>query len=86
MNQTKISSQWFTFQKNLFENSFNALSRMQDRTEQMTNAVLNRLPWVPEEGLKAYNDSIETFKQMREKYKNDMDESFTKAREFFNQN
>ena len=50
METTQFAKQALGFQKTMFDNSFNAMTMVQDQTEKMVNGYLDQLPWVTAEG------------------------------------
>jgi hypothetical protein len=74
----KAAKQMITFQKTLFENSFNAMVTIQDQTEKMTDTFLSKLPWLPEDGRKTVNETISFYKKSRDDFKKAVDDGFTK--------
>lgn len=83
METGKIANQTISFQKTLFENTFNAMSMVQDQTEKMANSFLTQLPWVNEDGKKAVNDAVKMYKEARDNFKKAVDEGFMKMEEMF---
>ncbi len=83
METGKIANQTITFQKSLFENTFNAMNMVQDQTEKMTNTFLEQLPWVNEEGKKAVSDAVKMYKEARDNFKKAVDDGFVKMEEMF---
>lgn len=83
MEQAKIAKQMISFQKSLFENSFRAMSMVQDQTEQMVNTFLGQLPWANDEMKKTVGDSVSFYKDARDKFKAAVDEGFEKLEEMF---
>ncbi len=83
MEPGKIAKQMILFQKTLFENNFAAMNAVQDQTEKIFNTFMDQLPWVPEEGKKAVNDSVKFYKKAREDYKKAVDDGFAKMEELF---
>jgi len=79
----KIGKQMITFQKSLFENSFNAMNMVQDQTEKMVNNFLTQLPWVTEDGKKTIETSIEFYRKARTDFKKAVDDGFAKMEEMF---
>ena len=78
MEPGKIANQTISFQKTLFENTFNAMVMIQDQTEKMISVFLTQLPWVPEEGKSAIGDSVKMYKEARDNFKKAVDDGFTK--------
>ncbi|MDM8525388.1 hypothetical protein QUF80_18635 [Desulfococcaceae bacterium HSG8] len=85
METGKIANQMISFQKNLFENAFNAMSTVQDQTEKMVNNFLTQLPWVNEDGKKAIEGSVDFYKKARGDFKKAVDEGFSKMEDLFSQ-
>jgi hypothetical protein len=86
MEPEKIATQMISFQRTLFENSFNAMSTVQDQTEKMTNTFFDKVSWVPDEGKKAVNNSIDFYKKARNDFKKAVDDGFDKIEEMFVKN
>jgi polyhydroxyalkanoate synthesis regulator phasin len=83
MDPKQIAKQIVDFNKTAFDNSFNAMSVIQDQTEKMVNAMMEQTTFFPEEGKKAVKDWIETYKKGREEFKASADESFKKVEVYF---
>ena len=81
MEPTMIAKQTITFQKALFENSFNAMKMVQEQTEKVMDTFLAQMSWVPDEGKKAIGDSIDFYKKAREDFKKAVDDGFSKMEE-----
>ena len=83
MDSSKIAKQMIDFQKTMFENTFNAMTLVQEQTERMANTLLDQAAWMPEEGKNAINDWVKAFKSGRENFKKGVDENFKKVEDFF---
>jgi len=83
MDPKQIAKQIVDFNKTAFDNSFDAMSVIQDQTEKMVNAMMEQTAFFPEEGKKAVNDWIKTCKKGREEFKAAADENFKKVEVFF---
>ncbi len=83
MDPKQIAKQIVDFNKTAFDNSFDAMSVIQDQTEKMVNAMMDQTAFFPEEGKKAVNDWIKTCKKGREEFKEAADENFKKVEVFF---
>ncbi len=83
MDQVQIAKQMIEFQKTTFDNTFNAMVLLQEQTERMVSALMEQAAWLPEEGKKAINDWVSTYKKGREDFKKNVDESFKKVETFF---
>jgi polyhydroxyalkanoate synthesis regulator phasin len=83
MDQKQITKQMIEFNKAAFDNTFNAMIVLQDQTEKLVSRFLEKAPWFPEEGKKAINDWINTYKKGREDFKASADESYKKVADYF---
>ena len=83
MEQNQMARQMMEFNKTAFDNSFNAMSALQDQTEKLVMSFLDKAPWFPAEGKKAMNDWINSYKKGREDFKVATDESYKKVAEYF---
>ena len=82
METTQFAKQALGFQKTMLENSFNAMTMVQDQTEKMVNGYLDQLPWVTAEGKKTLQTSVDMTKKARDDFKKAVDEGFSKIEEF----
>jgi sugar-specific transcriptional regulator TrmB len=83
MDQKHLFKQIIDFQKNTFDNSFNALATLQEQGETMIKASLNQAEWLPAEGKKAITEWLEAYKKARTEFKNTVDNNYKKVQEFF---
>ncbi|MRR16676.1 MAG: hypothetical protein EG826_09510 [Deltaproteobacteria bacterium] len=85
MEQNLLAKQLMEFNKKAFDNSFSAMSAIQDQTESLLWGFLDKAAWFPEEGKKAMSDWIMSYKKGREDFKAAADESYQKVVESFTQ-
>jgi len=83
MDPKQIAKQMVDFNKAAFDNSFEAMSVIQDQAEKMINTMMEQTAFLPEEGKKAVNDWIKACKKGREDFKAATDENFKKVETFF---
>jgi polyhydroxyalkanoate synthesis regulator phasin len=83
MDQRMMFKQMMEFQKGTFDNSFNAMAKLQEQGEEMMKAFLSQAAWMPEEGKKLVRDWMDAFKKGQKQLKELVDTSFLKVREFF---
>ncbi len=83
MDQLKLTKQMIDFNRNTFENTFNAMVLLQEQTEKMVNSFMEQATWIPSDGKKVLTDWVETFKKGRGEFKKAVDESFVKVESFF---
>jgi hypothetical protein len=81
MEYANVAKQMITFQKTLFENSFRAMTTVQDQTEQMMMSFLDKMPWVNEEGKKSIDEQVKYYKKIREDFKKAVDDGYAKMEE-----
>jgi hypothetical protein len=83
MDQQRMFKQMIDFQKKTFDNSFAAMTTLQEQGEKMMNAFLDQAPWLPNDGKKVINDWLKTYKTGRENFKNMVETNFSKVDEYF---
>ena len=83
MEPRKMAKQMIDFYKATFDNSFGALLMMVEQMERMTNMFLAQTTVLPEEGKKALNEWIKTYKKACDEFKKAVDENFKRADTFF---
>ncbi len=85
MDQKQIFKQMIDFNKATFDNSFNAMVMLQEQTERMADQLMSQAAWLPEDGKKAIGDWVNAYKTGRADFKKNVDDSFEKVNEFFEQ-
>jgi polyhydroxyalkanoate synthesis regulator phasin len=83
MDQKQVFKQMSDFNKTAFDNSFNAIVMLQDQAVSLSNTLLTQATWLPEEGKKAIDEWVKTYKTGRETFKKSADESYNKIEDFF---
>ena len=83
MDQKQIAKQMIEFNKTAFDNSFNAMTTLQDQTEKLILNFLEKAPWIPEEGKKAINTWIAGYKKGHDDFKAAADDNYRKVFEYF---
>lgn len=85
MEQKKLFKQMIDFQKATFDNSFNALTTLQEQGEKMVNTFLEQAVFLPEEGKAAVKKWVDAYKEGRTKYKDAVDQNFKKVEDYFSE-
>jgi hypothetical protein len=83
MDPKQIAKQMSQFNKAAFDNTFSAMTVLQEQMEKMVNNYLEQSPWMPAEGKKAITDWIKAYKQGREGFKATVDDNYRKVEEYF---
>jgi hypothetical protein len=83
MDQKQIAKQMMEFNKTAFDNTFNAMTVLQDQTEKLVFHFLEKSQWFPAEGKKAINDWVTAYKKGREDFKVSADTSYKKVADYF---
>jgi hypothetical protein len=83
MDPKQIAKQIVDFNKTAFDNSFNAMSVVQDQTEKMVSAMMEQTTFFPAEGKKEVTNWMKTYKKGREEFKTAADENFKKVEVYF---
>jgi division protein CdvB (Snf7/Vps24/ESCRT-III family) len=71
------------FQKATFDNSFTAVTMLQDQTERMFNTMIEQTTWLPEESRRVIGEMVGAYKKGRAEFKGVMDENFVKLADLF---
>lgn len=85
METPQIAKQMINFQKTVFDNSFNALTTVQDQTETMVNNFVNQFPWVTEDGKKQMKETSGYIKKARDDFKKAVDDGYAQFEKLLNQ-
>lgn len=83
MDQKNLLKQMTDFQKATFDNSFKAMTTIQEQGEKMTDIFLTQASWLPEEGKKVISDWINTYKEGRTSFQGDVEKNFSKVQDYF---
>ncbi len=83
METEKFAKQMIDFQKATFDNTFTAVTMLQDQAERMVNTMLEQTNWLPEESRRAIDEMVGTYKKGRADFKGVMDENFVKMADLF---
>jgi len=83
MDPKQIAKQMVDFNKTAFDNSFEAMSALQDQAEKMFLATMEQTSFFPEEGKKLINEWVKNYKKGRSEFKAAADENFKKVEAFF---
>lgn len=83
MDQKQIATQMINFNKSTFDSTFNAMVVLQDQAEKLVFSYLEKATWFPEEGRKAVNEWVDTYKKARENFKNSYDENYQKVANYY---
>jgi hypothetical protein len=83
MDQKQVFKQLIDFQKGTFDNSFNAMAKLQEQGETMLNSFLAQAPWLPEDGKKAVAEWMDAYKKARNDFKETVNGNFEKLQEYF---
>ena len=81
MDNAAMARQMVEATKTAFDNSFNAMTLLQEQAEKMTESFLEQSPWLPKEGVKAVRDWIGMCRQGREAYKKSVDSGYAGMQE-----
>lgn len=83
MDQKQLFKQMLDFQKTTFDNSFQAMSTLQEQGEKMVDTFLEQASWLPEEGKKAVANWLNAYKEGRIKYREAVEKNFEKVETYF---
>jgi hypothetical protein len=83
METEKFAKQMIDFQKATFDNTFTALTMLQDQAERMVNTVIDQATWLPEESRRVIDEMAGAYKKGRTDFKGAIDENFMKMADLF---
>ena len=83
MDQKQLLKQMIEFNRAAFNNTFNAMTMLQEQSERVAGTLLEQATWLPAEGKKAINEWTASFKKGRDAFKKNVDESYAKVEDFF---
>jgi uncharacterized protein Yka (UPF0111/DUF47 family) len=83
MDQKQMLKQMIDFNQATFNNTFNAMTLLQDQFEHVAKTVLEQATWLPAEGRKAIENWTETYKTARQSFKQQIDDSYKQVEKFF---
>lgn len=83
MDPKQIAKQMIQFNKTAFDNTFNAMTVLQEQTEKMMATYLDQAPWIPADGKKAIGDWVKAYKKGREDFKTAAEDNYKKVEDFF---
>ena len=83
MDPKQIAKQMIQFTKTTFDNTFDAITVLQEQTEKLLGTYLEQAPIIPAEGKKAITDLRKAYKKGREEFKTAVDENYKKVEESF---
>ena len=83
MDQKQLFKQMLDFQKSTFDNSFNAMSTLQEQGEKMVSAFLDQATWLPQEGKQLINNWVNAYKEGRDRVREVADTNFKKVETYF---
>jgi|WetSurMetagenome_2_1015567.scaffolds.fasta_scaffold1828424_1 hypothetical protein len=83
MNQQQMTMEMIKFNKSVLDNTFNAISTIQDQSEKIFTTFMDKANWLPDDGKKAINDWIAAYKRGRTDFKMATDAKYEKVANYF---
>jgi polyhydroxyalkanoate synthesis regulator phasin len=83
METEKFTKQMIDFQKATFDNTFTAVTMLQDQAERMFNTMIEQTTWMPEEGRRVIDEWVGAYKKGRTDFKGVVDDNFAKMADLF---
>lgn len=83
MDQQQITREMIGFNKSVLDNTFNAISAIQDQSASMFTAFMDKANWLPDDGKKAITDWVSAYKKGRNDFKAATDEKYEKVANYF---
>lgn len=83
MDHKQLFKQMIEFNQTTFNNSFQALTLLQDQFERIANTAIDQASWMPAEGRKAIENWVEAYKTGRDNFKSHVHDSYKQVEKFF---
>ena len=83
MDQRQITKGMIEFNKSVLDNTFSAISTIQDQSAKMFTDFMDKANWLPDDGKKAINDWLAAYKKGRDDFKTATDEKYEKVAKYF---
>ena len=81
MDQRDMFLQMVSFNKKVFENTFNAVVAFQDQSESLFKGMLGQAPWLREDNKTGVGDWVKSCKKTRDDFRKSVDDGFKKLEE-----
>lgn len=86
MDQQQIAGKMMEYNKSLFDSTFKTISTIQDQSEKMLTAFMEKAAWLPDDGKKVIADWLSTYRKGREDIKAAADDKYEKVASYFMKN
>lgn len=83
MNQKQVASQMMHFNKIAFDNTFDAMTVLQEQMEKMISRYLEQSFWLPAEGKTVISEWVKAYRKGRNDFKASVDDNYRKVEDFF---
>ena len=83
MEQFNVIKQMVQFNKNAFDQGYNAMDMLRKQNEKMTNSFLDQATWLPEEGKKAVTEWMQLYKKGCNDLKKTADQNYKNVEKLF---
>lgn len=83
MDSKQITKQLMDFNKITFDNAFNTMTILHDKTADIVLRFLERANWITEDGKKVINEWTKSCKKGSEYFKGYADENYKKIADYF---
>ncbi len=77
MEYSQIPTKFVDFQKMSFDSLYSAVSLVQDQVASTMDMMINRAPWIPEDGRTMMQRWMDIYKDERNRFKSYVDISFS---------
>lgn len=75
--------QMLEFNRTSFNNTYNALTKLQEQAEKMTSTLIDHPTLLPEDGKKIIKEWVSIFKQHQSEYKETVNDNFENLLNYF---
>jgi hypothetical protein len=83
MYPKEMTKQVIAYNKKAFDNTFEAMTALQDQAERVMHMFLEQSPWFPQEGKNVVGEWIKAYQKGRNDFKAAVDAHYRKVEDFF---
>ena len=83
MEQFNMLNQMVQFNKTVFDQGYHTMGILREQNQKMTNSLLDKTKWMPEEGKKAVSEWMQLYNQGCNNFKKAVDQNYKNVEGLF---
>lgn len=80
---SKIALKMIEMQKTAIDNTYDSMIAIQSQTEKFTSSLLDQIPYLPQDSMKAFDEWNAAYKKGQDEYKKSFDDNYKKLESIF---